>query len=293
MIKDLVSVIIPTYNRAHLIKRSTMSVLNQTYSNLELIIVDDGSTDNTEEVVKSIDDNRVIYIKQSNQGACAARNNGIDHAKGEFIAFHDSDDVWHEDKLEKQIKCLRETGADMVYCHVFYVKNSKERILSKSRICNDGFLNMRLPLGISPQTFLGTKSIFNDEKFDVSMPRYQDFELILRLQKKYKIYCMKGPYVDYYLQNDSISQDADKLVVAWKRILQKHPNFMCDYSESLGILGRVMLRNACRSKDEATRKELIRLALVFDESLCMKIRYMIYKIHIFDLLYLIYKKIHK
>ena len=92
-IKNLVSVIIPTYNRAHLIKRSAMSVLNQTYSNLELIIVDDGSTDNTEEVVKSIDDNRVIYIKQPNQGACAARNNGIDHAKGEFIAFQDSDDV--------------------------------------------------------------------------------------------------------------------------------------------------------------------------------------------------------
>ena len=153
-IKDLVSVIIPTYNRAHLIKRSAESVLNQTYTNLELIIVDDGSTDDTEEVVKTLNDNRVTYIKQPNQGACAARNNGIDHAKGEFIAFQDSDDVWHEDKLEKQIKCLKETGADFCFCSV--KTSTSLGFKKKSKFVND----IKELFGIGVQRFFAYSYVF-------------------------------------------------------------------------------------------------------------------------------------
>ena len=77
---DLISVILPTYNRAHLIKRSVESILNQTYENIELIIIDDGSTDNTKEVIESLNDKRIVYIYQKNQGCCAARNKGIEVA---------------------------------------------------------------------------------------------------------------------------------------------------------------------------------------------------------------------
>src|SRR6266540_1479939 len=88
-----VSVVIPTYNRASLLREAIDSVLNQTFNDLELIIVDDGSTDNTEEVVHSFTDHRLMYLKQQNEGASSARNAGIQAATGEFIAFLDSDDL--------------------------------------------------------------------------------------------------------------------------------------------------------------------------------------------------------
>ena len=102
--KPLVSVIIPTYNRGRLILDSINSVLNQTYKNIELIVVDDCSTDNTEEILKSINDSRIKYVKlEKNSGACIARNKGIELSTGEFIAFNDSDDLWITTKLEKQL----------------------------------------------------------------------------------------------------------------------------------------------------------------------------------------------
>ena len=254
-IKDLVSVIIPTYNRAGLIARSAKSVLNQTYKNLELIIVDDGSTDNTEEVVKTLDDERVIYIKQTNQGACAARNNGIDHAKGEFIAFQDSDDVWHEDKLEKQIKCLRETGADIVLCNRLLCQNELKDV--ETHIFNKGFFETNtLPYGICPQMFLGTSTIFKTNKFDIEMPRYQDFELLLRLQNKCSIFYDDVPLVDYYLQVDSISKNNEKLLKAWNLILSKHPDFYDTYKNYLERLALVTLSEAFRSKKKKYTKRV-------------------------------------
>lgn len=205
MIKDLVSVIIPTYNRAHLIKRSVMSVLNQTYSNLELIIVDDGSIDNTEEVVKSINDDRAIYIKQPNQGACAARNNGINHAKGEFIAFHDSDDVWHQDKLEKQLETLRKTKADLVVCGCIGISPIR-RTKVFLKYSNSFLDNEKWPFAIGTQTFLGKCDVFKNIKFDIEILRWQDFEILTRIQEKYKIYCSDDLLVDYCMQDDSMTQ---------------------------------------------------------------------------------------
>ena len=103
--KPTVSVIIPTYNRAKWLKKSIQSVLDQTYRDLELIVVDDGSTDRTPEVVKSFKDKRIRYFRQTkkfpikSQGAAAARNVGIKKARGEFIAFNDDDDLWKKRKL--------------------------------------------------------------------------------------------------------------------------------------------------------------------------------------------------
>jgi len=113
---DLVSVIMPSYNTAKFIKESIESVLNQTYSNLELIIVDDCSTDNTDEVVCSIADERIVYIKNDiNSGAAVSRNRAIREAKGKWIAFLDSDDIWQADKLEKQLGFMKKGGYHFSY----------------------------------------------------------------------------------------------------------------------------------------------------------------------------------
>ena len=105
MKEDLVSIIMPSYNTGKFIKETINSVLNQTYNNWELIIVDDCSTDDTEEIVNAIKDNRIKFLKNStNSGAAISRNKAIKEAKGKWIAFLDSDDLWKKEKLEKQIR---------------------------------------------------------------------------------------------------------------------------------------------------------------------------------------------
>jgi glycosyltransferase involved in cell wall biosynthesis len=102
--REKISIIIPSYNREKLIIRSINSILNQTYQNIEVILIDDGSTDNTKKVISQIKDKRFRYIKlRKNKGANVARNIGIQKAIGNYIAFQDSDDFFHSDKLEKQI----------------------------------------------------------------------------------------------------------------------------------------------------------------------------------------------
>ena len=101
-----VSVIIPTYNRAHLVGQAIRSVLNQTFQDFELIIVDDGSSDDTEAVVKQFNDPRIRYIYQENKGISGARNTGIRSARGRYIAFLDSDDLWLPDLLQLEVPIL-------------------------------------------------------------------------------------------------------------------------------------------------------------------------------------------
>ena len=114
----LVSVILPAYNRAEQVKRAALSVLAQTEENLELIVVDDGSADDTLSALGEIRDPRLRIVRQEHGGACRARNRGVSLARGKYAAFQDSDDVWRRDKLAVQLRCLRETGAEVVFCQL-------------------------------------------------------------------------------------------------------------------------------------------------------------------------------
>jgi len=112
----LVSVIITTYNRAELICKTIDSILSQTYKNFELIIIDDGSTDNTKEVIKMYSDSRLQYIKTDNWGGPARpRNIGIKKSSGQYIAFCDDDDIWLPEKLEEQVKAITNSKSKMIF----------------------------------------------------------------------------------------------------------------------------------------------------------------------------------
>lgn len=122
---DLVSIIMPSYNTERFIADSIQSVLNQTYQNWELIIVDDCSTDNTDTVVASFTDSRIKYLKnEKNSGAAVSRNRALREAKGKWIAFLDSDDLWASEKLEKQIKFMEEN--DYKFSYTDYEKIDEE-----------------------------------------------------------------------------------------------------------------------------------------------------------------------
>ncbi|MEP2690287.1 glycosyltransferase family 2 protein [Maribacter dokdonensis] len=144
----LVSIIVPNYNGAKYIEDCINSVLNQTYTNWELIICDDNSSDNSVELIKSYSDNRIIspIINKKNNGAAVARNNAIKQAKGEFIAFLDNDDYWEPKKLEKQVKFM--IGGNYSFTFTDYVqfntKNKKtircKKIVSKSDLLKNNYI---------------------------------------------------------------------------------------------------------------------------------------------------------
>lgn len=113
--KPKVSVIIPTYNRASILIEAIVSVLNQTFQPFEIIVVDDGSTDNTAQVIKPYSES-VFYIRTENQGVSSARNRGIIEAKGDWVAFLDSDDTWHPEKLNRQVQCLSGSDSKLCFC---------------------------------------------------------------------------------------------------------------------------------------------------------------------------------
>ena len=126
---EKVSVIVPMHNSSKHIQECIESVINQTYKNIELIIVDDKSTDNSLEIAESIKDERIKIIKLSqNVGAAMARNRGIDEASGEYICFLDSDDYWYKEKIEKQVKFIKENDYTFIYSAYEFLKENKKHI---------------------------------------------------------------------------------------------------------------------------------------------------------------------
>ena len=190
-LKDKISVIIPTYNRAKSIIDSINSVLKQTYHNLEIIIIDDCSTDNTESLISNLDDDRIKYIRlEEKKGANFARNEGIKMATGKYITFQDSDDLYHLDKIETQYKNLIKKKSDFDFCKVclhfnnsfeviFPRKSQHKQIVRKKildELCNGNF--------ISTQSIFAKNEVIKDNLFDINFPRLQDYDLVLKKNSK-------------------------------------------------------------------------------------------------------------
>jgi glycosyltransferase involved in cell wall biosynthesis len=186
----LFSIIIPTYNRAHLIENTIRSVLNQTYTNFELIIVDDGSTDNTESVVKSIDDERIKYYKKENAERGAARNYGIDKSKGDYITFLDSDDVFYSNALASAFEAIKKDCPG--FFHLSYeILYEEDSIIQSYNTNNPMFLVKGNPL--SCIGIFIKSDIFNAHKFneDRLLSGSEDWELWMRLYANYGLISYK------------------------------------------------------------------------------------------------------
>lgn len=225
MIKS-VSVIIPAYNREKTIVRAIKSVLNQTMPVKEVIVVDDHSTDNTVSKIKTIDDSRIIVASnKENRGACYSRNRGVEISTGDIVAFQDSDDEWFPQKLEV---CLSEMGrndADLVFSQ-FILDNGSVFPNSDINEAKDKVSSLILNPCVSTQTIVAKRKVFLEQKFDENMPRYQDFEVMLRISNKYKIYFIKEPLVKVYTQSDSLSKKPQKGFNALKRIAVKNKGYL-------------------------------------------------------------------
>lgn len=234
MMENLISVIIPVYNRENTIKNCLNSVLEQSYKNIEVIVVDDGSTDNTGQIIKELTDKRIKYIWQENKGACVARNNGISLAKGNYVAFQDSDDIWEYNKLKKQLDVLLESRADIVFCKLI----GKHIRYPEPKHIRQGFVEYQQAdlSGIGTQTLFGYTEIFKKYQFDERLPRLQELELLIRLCDKYKIYCIDEGLVTWNLQSNSISNNIGRLYDAGVIILEKDINILNNSPKTLGTI---------------------------------------------------------
>jgi glycosyltransferase involved in cell wall biosynthesis len=227
-----ISVIIPTYNRAHLIERSIISVLNQTYQNFEIIVVDDGSIDNTEEIIKKLQrtDNRIRYIKlEKNIGAAAARNIGIKAAKEEYVAFQDSDDEWLPEKIEKQIRVLENAppNTGIIYSDMLRINENNETEywhspkITSGNLINEKKLEYQVS-GLGIQTSIIKKECFEKVGlFDEKFPRLIDLEFFIRLSKKYRFEHITEPLVKYY-STVGISTNVNSLITAQNLLIKKY-----------------------------------------------------------------------
>ncbi len=185
----LISVVIPTYNRSKLIKRTIDSVLAQTYTNFELIIVDDASTDNTESVINEYKDSRIKFIKLSeNSKGTKPRNIGIQESKGAYIALLDSDDEWLPNKLEKQLKFLMKFNDDNVVCFTdLILKGTNKTSYSSNRKVfeNEDILEY-IFLGknwVQTSTYMFSSKLGKKTLFNPSLQKHQDWDFCLRLEK--------------------------------------------------------------------------------------------------------------
>ena len=185
-----ISVIIPTYNRAGCLGDAIDSVTAQTFRDYELIVVDDGSTDNSEDLVKARDGIRYFRMTE-NAGVSKARNMGIKHARGKFICFLDSDDLWVEDKLERQINFMESDDEPAVcYTDEIWVRNGR-RVNSGKRhrkFSGDILANCLALCIISPSSVMLRAEVFDAiGLFDETLPACEDYDLWLRLSARFPI----------------------------------------------------------------------------------------------------------
>ncbi|MBJ8051876.1 glycosyltransferase family 2 protein [Bacillus cereus] len=185
----LVSIVIPTYNRSELIKRTINSVLAQTYTNFELIIVDDASTDNTEDIVNEYHDDRIKFIKlNGNSKGTKPRNVGIKESKGEYIALLDSDDEWLPNKLENQLNFMRTFNDDSLVCFTdLILKGTKKTVYSNNRaLFEEEDILEYIFLGknwVQTSTYMFSSKLGKQTLFNPTLKKHQDWDFCLRLKK--------------------------------------------------------------------------------------------------------------
>ncbi len=186
-----ISVVIPTYNRITYLKRAVDSVLNQTYRDFELIVVDDGSDDGTCEYICSLRDERVVYIRQDNSGVSCARNKGIKRGKGDFISFLDSDDRWLPEKLERDMEFFKNfKNYVIVQSDEIWIRNGKKVNKMKKHEKRGGDIygeSLKLCF-ISPSAVTVKRKLFDEVGlFDETLPACEDYDMWLRVTARYEV----------------------------------------------------------------------------------------------------------
>lgn len=235
-----VSVIIPTYNREQYIKNAVMSVLGQKGQGNdfvidEVLVIDDGSVDNTQEVVMSIDDSRILYYRMpANGGPATARNRGADMAKGEWIAFQDSDDIWHDDKLQKQIELAMDSPELCMVSHPIKASFQDGSTITTGIIDVDDIVNALAERNYfdTPTMLIKREAFYNTGGFDSRLSALEDWEFAIRFADRFKIGMVQEVLIDSDMITGGVSSNVSGYyesrckMISWNRgILMNHGCF--------------------------------------------------------------------
>jgi len=290
-----VSVIIPTYNRAHLVSRAIGSVFQQTYQDFEIIVIDDGSTDGTHEVIERIREPRLRYLRHdNNQGASAARNTGIEAASGDYIAFLDSDDEWLPNKLEKQVHLLQtsEVSVGAVYSGYVIIGERGQPVtaqIPKHRgIILDELLSDNC-VGTTSTVMVRRECFRHGQPFDSALASGQDWDMWVRLAHDYQFDFNPDVLVRYHqAAKERISTSWRAVVEGNLRIHRKYANHFSrrQMAERRFMLGMYLLR---WGYDPSYRERLRLGRQLFWEAVVARpftLRYLISYFASFDSLYI-------
>lgn len=263
----LVSVIIPTFNRAQCIKRAILSIFNQKYTDLEIIVVNDGSKDNTSEIISSLQDRRLRLIcHETNKGLAAARNTGINNAEGKFITFLDDDDEWLPEKINKQLNIFEEKQEEigLVFTNG-YSEAEKRSIINRtnSGIIYNPMVNKFFPLRIlitPPSSWmLPAKIIKSIGYFDESMHSYwDDGDFFVRLANKHPVYFLNEDLVIWHLQEKHVNMISPNLIRGKEVFLQKNIEFLKKDKEYLFRFYRALGKDLLNLNKYRARQYLVK-----------------------------------
>lgn len=294
----MVSVIIPNFNRENLIERAVQSVLNQTYSDIEVIVVDDCSTDHSVDILNKICDKRFyLYKLKSNSGACIARNKGIDEARGNYIAFLDSDDEWLPYKLEKQMAYFDNVECDALFSQYYYheLDRSKDKIeVRPKEIDNNIDLLGRILFAncVAMDTLIVKRKVFSTIRFDENLPRYQDWDLAIQIARNFNIRFYDEPVLNVYEQSNSItySTSKEKKFQAIEYLYTKHYSLIKKYPKAEShFLWTMGLYSLCTKRKNI---EYIKKSIILDKCLKKKFTLILINLGFGSIIARIYAKRH-
>lgn len=221
-----ISVVIPVYNGQKTIKQTIDSVLNQSFLDFELLIINDGSTDSTLEVLSQIQDPRLKIFSFPNGGLSASRNRGISLASGEFIAFIDADDLWMPDKLEAQVKALQDNSqAGLAYSWTDFIDENSEFLFAGDRIFWSGDVAEKMLVcnflehGSNP--LIRKQAFVEFGVFDESLKAAEDWDMYLRLASRYHFACVPSVQVLYRRSGNSMSTNISKQESASLQVIER------------------------------------------------------------------------
>ncbi|MBE9038750.1 glycosyltransferase [aff. Roholtiella sp. LEGE 12411] len=221
-----ISVIIPAYNSEKTIKTTIESVLNQTFADFELIIVNDGSQDSTLDIIAKFQDSRIKVLSFNNSGGNVSRNRGLNYAVGEFISFLDADDIWTADKLEIQLKALQENPqAAVAYSWTDYINENGAFVVSGRHVNLNGDVYEELLLtnflenGSNP--LIRREALIELGGFDKSLSAAQDWDMWLRLAYKFDFVCIPSVQILYRISANSVSSNLLRQEKACLQLLER------------------------------------------------------------------------
>jgi glycosyltransferase involved in cell wall biosynthesis len=279
----LISVIIPVYNGAVTLRRAIASVLNQTYSNFELIIVDDGSTEDIGSVIREFKDERIVYMRQeTNKGVAAGRNTGLQKAHGELIAFLDSDDEFVPEKLRTQ--CELFDGLDhnigLIITNLYTSPDRDEYYLAK-RKCS-GYFTRRDSLAnqfVPPSSWMLRKECVDRVGlFDERMVVNEDSDYFIRALEKFGIYYLNKPLGVKYNSLERKYHYSEKIFSGKEVFLIKHLDFMIKNKKDLARFYFVMAKDYAKVNMKAQAKKYYLKAFRANYSLKSLIKYLLYSL---------------